>query len=173
MDKNANFDRLSANNTATSPGERPESAPSRLFPWLLLTLLLAILAYNMLRQSDVRQGRDTPLRAVPETGQHVQLTIDYGDGAERHFPSVPWCADMTVFDALLWAAHHPHGIAFDYQGTGAQVLVLAIDSVANQGGGDSAQNWIYEVNGHKAQDSCAVHLLQPSDTILWKFTTYE
>ncbi len=212
MDDDANSDRFSTNSAATSPGERPESAPGpkngnglpndrgnhaplpiglrqestrvpvplfqpRLFPWLLLTPLRGILASNWLRQSAVRQGHDPPLRAGPKTGQHVQLTIDYGDGEERHFPSVPWCADMTVFDALLWAAHHPHGIAFEYQGTGAhgagiQTLVLAIDSVANQGGGDSARNWVYEVNGRKAQDSCGVHLLQPADTILWKFTTY-
>jgi len=188
VDNDANSDRLPANNAATSPDERPGSAPgplfqqtagaSRLFVWMLLTLLLGILAYNMLRQSDVRQGRDTSLPVGSETGQHVRLTIDYGDGGERHFPSVPWCADMTVFDALLWAAHHPHGIAFDYQGTGAQgtgvqTLVLAIDSLANQGGGDSAQNWVYEVNGRKAQNSCAVHPLRPADTILWKFTTQE
>ena len=179
VDNDENSDRLSASNAATSSDERSAPGPgvSRLFPWLLLALLVGILAYNMLRQSDVRQGRDTPLRAGSETGQHVQLTIDYGDGAERHFTGVPWCANMTVFDALLWAAHHPHGIAFEYQGTGAhgagiQTLVLAIDSVANQGGGDSARNWVYEVNGRKAQDSCGVHLLQPADTILWKFTTY-
>ena len=140
-----------------------------LFPLLLVALLLAIVAYNLLRASDVHQGSDTQLAAGPATGEFVSLRIDFGDDSPKQFPQVPWHKGMTVLDALAWAYRQSPGIKFVYERTGADAFVRKIDGIANQGGGKSDRNWIYEVNGQKAQKGCGVHQLQPSDAILWKF----
>ena len=144
-----------------------------LFPLLLVALLLAIVAQNRLRPSDVHRGDDTQPPAGPATGKFVSLRIDFGDGSQKQFPQAPWREGMTVFDALAWADHQSPGIDFVYEHTGADAFVQEIDGVANQGDGQTARNWLYEVNGEKGQKSSAVHQLQPSDAILWKFALYD
>ena len=144
-----------------------------LFPLLLVALLLAIVAYNRLRPIEVHQGGDVQPPAGPATGEFVSLWIDFGDESPKQFPQVPWHEGMTVLDALAWADRQSPGIDFVYERSGADAFVRKIDGIANQGGGRSARNWIYEVNGQKAQKSCGVQQLQPSDAILWKFALYD
>ena len=114
-----------------------------LFPLLLVALLLAIVAYNLLRASDVHQGSDTQLAAGPATGEFVSLRIDFGDQNPKQFPQVPWREGMTVLDALAWADHQAPGIDFAYEHTGTDAFVRKIDGIANQGSGQSARNWLY------------------------------
>lgn len=101
----------------------------------------------------------------------VALTIDYGDGFQKRLPKVTWRAGMTVLDVLEEAKKHPRArLKIRYQGSGATALLLQIDDVVNQGGGKL--NWIYSINGKKADRSFAIKALQPSDEVLWKFETY-
>lgn len=100
----------------------------------------------------------------------VILTVDYGDGAQKRFPAIPWQEDMTVLSALEWAAGHPRGIKFSASGKGATTLVSKIDDLGNQGG--RKKNWIFRVNDKLADRSCGVFSVNPSDRILWKFERY-
>ena len=107
---------------------------------------------------------------APERPATVKLTIDYGDGVQKHFTGLPWQGRMTVLEAMLKAHEHPRGIRLKYRGKGATALVLQIDDVANEGG--RGRNWIYQVNGQPANRSCGIFVLNRGDTILWKFETY-
>jgi hypothetical protein len=101
-----------------------------------------------------------------EPAKTIRLTIDYGDGVQKVFRSLPWQERMTVFGALQGAARHPRGIKFEHRGSGATTFVTAIDDVTNEGRG---RNWIYEVNDKTADRSCGVFELKAGDGILWRF----
>lgn len=105
------------------------------------------------------------LRKLPPE-KAVQLTIEYGDGVQKIFSALEWKEKQTVFDVLQLAEKHPRGIKLKHRGSGATTLVTAIDDAANQASGD---NWLYEVNGKRADRSCAVYELQAGDKVLWKF----
>jgi hypothetical protein len=105
-----------------------------------------------------------------ENSKTVELTIDYADGVQKRFVSIPWKDEMTVIDAMEFAAQHPRGIRFECRGRDATALLLQIDDLRNQGG--SGLNWIYRVNGKLGDRSLATFRLQPGDAILWKFDEY-
>lgn len=102
--------------------------------------------------------------------QTVKLAIDYGDGAQLHFPALSWREAMTALDVLLLAQKHPHGVKFRHRGTGAHAKVEQIGDLTNQGDG---KNWIYSVNGKRGEVSAGVQTLKNGDTVLWKFQEYE
>lgn len=66
------------------------------------------------------------LAAEPE---FAKLVIDYGDGAERHFPKLAWQEKQTVLDLLAIAVKHPRGIKVATQGKGELTMVIAIDEL--------------------------------------------
>jgi len=96
----------------------------------------------------------------------VQLTIDYGDGSQKTFTAIEWKEKQTVFDVLQAAEKHPRGIKLKHRGSGAALLVTAIDDKTNEGGGS---NWLFEVNGTLGDRSCAIFEVQAGDKLLWKF----
>ena len=101
----------------------------------------------------------------------VTLTIDYADGFQKRFVSMPWREGLTILDLLQVAKKHKRaGFSFTFQGHGATALLLKIDDVSNLGGGK--RNWIYYVNQRKADRSFAIQALQPGDEVLWRFETY-
>ena len=107
----------------------------------------------------------------PEAAKEtVKLTVDYGDGVQKVFASVPWTKETTVFAALEAAAKHPRGFKLVHQGKGETVLVTAIDDLKNEGRG---RNWLYEVNGKLGDRSCAVMPLKAGDSVLWRFGKYQ
>ena len=110
-----------------------------------------------------------PLSAQEAKSNHVQLTIDYGDGVQKHFTALEWKAGLTAFDVLGLAAKHPRGIKFTHQGSGATTLVTSIDDLKNEGRG---RNWIFEVGGKLGDRSAALHELKAGDVVLWKFAKY-
>ena len=114
---------------------------------------------------------DTPAKHDAGKTPHVELTIDYGDGAQKRFPKLPWKKEMTVLDALLWAEKHPHGVDLKYRGKNALAIVGQIDDLKN-GGGDR-KNWIFYVNKKLADRSCGATKIEPSDRILWRFERYK
>lgn len=108
-----------------------------------------------------------------KSGPAVTLTIDFGDSSQKRFPALRWEPGMTVLDALRAAERHPRGIHLESVGKGAMTLVTAIDGLSNQGGSADARNWIYSVNGRRANQSCAIFELQSGDRVLWAFTLYD
>jgi len=153
--------------------EPARSRPAYWLPLLLLAVLIGVLAANILPgRSDVRRSGQIARPTGRATGKVVELIVDFGNGRERRFSQIPWRSEMTVLDALAWVDRHRHGVPSLVRGSGDQALVIQIGDLQNQGGGDEAKNWLYEVNGEKGQESCAIHVLQPSDTVLWRFATY-
>lgn len=100
----------------------------------------------------------------------VKLVIDYGDGAQLHFPTLTWREGITAFDVLSLAQKHPHGVKFRHRGTGAHAKVEQIGDLTNEGDG---KNWIFSVNGKQGEVSSGITELKRGDTVLWKFQTYE
>jgi hypothetical protein len=100
----------------------------------------------------------------------VSLVVDYGDGASLHFADLKWRSGMTVFDVLLAAKAHPHGITFTQRGSGRSTLVTKIADLANEGNG---KNWLYYVNEKAGEESAAVHEIKAGDAVLWKFQVYD
>ncbi len=99
----------------------------------------------------------------------VELVVDYGDGVEKRFKSLPWSQNMTVLDALNAAKSSPHGITFEHRGSGDSVFLLKIDDLGNEGGGKGKRNWLYEVNGKLGNKSCGIFQVAEGDRIVWTF----
>ena len=118
-------------------------------------------------QSDTQE----PATAQQSQKAIVTLTVDYGDGAQKRFPEIPWMKAMTVHDALLWADKHPRGIDFESRGTGKTTLVTKIDDLRN--GDSSGNNWVYRVNDKLGDKSCAVFPINAGDCVLWRFERYQ
>jgi hypothetical protein len=110
-----------------------------------------------------------PLPAT-ELEATVRLTVDYGDGVQKVFPSLAWQEGQTVLALLDAAAKHPRGIKFEHRGAGATTFVTSIDGQKNEGTG---RNWVYEVNGKPANKSCGVWTLKAGDQVLWRFGKQE
>jgi hypothetical protein len=130
----------------------------------LLVVSLSICAVLSARNAIAEPSKET------EPKETVKLVIDYGDGVQKVFASVPWTKETTVFSALEAAAKHPRGIKFTHLGKGETVLVTAIDELKNEGRG---KNWLYEVNGKLGDRSCAVMSLKAGDSVLWRFGKYQ
>ncbi|PHS10704.1 MAG: hypothetical protein COA78_10830 [Blastopirellula sp.] len=100
----------------------------------------------------------------------VQIVIDYNDGVEKHFTVIPWKAKMTVLDAMKHAEKHPRGVKLKYRGSGSIAFLTEIDGLKNTGSG---KNWIFRVNGEKAEKSFGAAQLKSGDTVLWRFELYQ
>jgi hypothetical protein len=115
-------------------------------------------------------GSQGAIRAADEQAQTVALTIDYGDGVQKHFLGLAWRADMTVLDLMQAAKAHPRGIDFQYRGRGSTMFLLQIDDVKNEGRG---RNWIYRINQKLADRSFAIQTIQANDRVVWEFSQYQ
>jgi len=117
------------------------------------------------------------LCAHAQAPQTIQLTVDYNDGVQKRF-TLAFTPGMTVFDAMTAAKAKSHGLTFDCDpkfpcsGSPANRLLSIIDDVKNQGGGSSARNWVFWVNGISADKGFGACKLAPDDKVLWKFDTY-
>src|SRR4051812_27613233 len=89
-----------------------------------------------------------------EPSRTAGLTIDYGDGVQKTFTSLPWKEKMTVFDLLKAAEKSPRGIKVAHTGSGETFFITAIDDLSNEGAGGN--NWRYTVNGNPALSSAGV-----------------
>jgi Domain of unknown function (DUF4430) len=134
-------------------------------PALILIGLSLVIGLGLLVDAAAVHGADDDPAASPV----VQLTIDYGDGCEKHFTRIAWREGMTVLDALEAARKHPRGIRFEHRGAGETAFVSQIDELKNQGQG---KNWLYHVNGKGGTKSCGLQVVAKDDRILWKFATY-
>ena len=101
----------------------------------------------------------------------VRLVVDYGDGVTKTVAQLPWAKGSTVLDVMNAAKNRPHGISFEYTGSGTASFLTRIDDLANQGGGK--KNWQLWVNTSYADKSFAVYEVQPLDVVFWRFTMQE
>ena len=140
---------------------------------MLAVVLAAILALHAVRDRDGSVERSVqPLSATEDgTGKMVTLAIDFGVGAAREYQPVAWREGITVADLLT--AVHRDGIRvhFEQRGSGQMAFLTALDGRRNEGAG--GRNWIYEVNGKRADRSFAVYELAPGDRVLWEFAAAE
>lgn len=111
-------------------------------------------------------------RTAPPPDHTVRVIIDYGDGVQKHFLALPWKKNMTVLDALTAAKSSSHGITFQHTGSGPTTFLVKIDDLENEGGGGN-RNWIFWVNTSLGDKSCGVYKLDPSDVVLWKFSSQQ
>ena len=151
-------------------------------PLLLTAVLAAILLINgrgvrrpipsgssaNATQVDAVRNSGTSASAENSRRQFVSLTIDFGDGQRRESQNVPWHDGITVAAALAHVAENSAGkLSFSQHGSGTSALLIEMDDVANEGYG--LRNWIYRVNGIRADRSFAVYELRPGDEVLWTF----
>ena len=139
----------------------------RHFSLSLCALLLSVAMSAPIRGDEPESKKSIE---APRKSSTVALIVDYGDGAQTHFPEIPWKDGMTVNDVLEFAAKHRHGISFKARGKGATALLYRIDDLENEGG--SGLNWIFRVNGKLGDRSFAITPLADGDRILWKFDEY-
>ena len=75
----------------------------------------------------------------------VALTIDYSNGAQKHFSGIPWMKGMTILGAMEASAKIPPGVAIEYGSDRVgHVLGLVIDGLPGKGG--PASKWVVWVN---------------------------
>ena len=133
--------------------------------WVLFLLLLSCWVPSV--QSMEAKTNKKLTKKKPS----AELVVDYGDGAQKRFPSVPWTKGMTVLDALQWADDHPHGIELQCRGKGSLALVGKIDDLKNSGG--TGKNWIFYVNQKLSQRGCGATEIAANDQILWRYEVYK
>ena len=77
----------------------------------------------------------------------VSLTVDYGNGSQKLFTTIPWKKGLTVLEALGDAQKIPPGLDIQ-SGTGraGQVINLRLDGLPDLEGSDE---WFFSVNGRK------------------------
>ena len=139
---------------------------------LLLALVLA--AIFLMRGRGIRQEGQESNEAAPNPtstavgNEIVTLAIDSGESKPFRKLEIPWREGMTVGDLMAGASQLPGGIRFEIQGTEEMTLLTQIGDLANEGAG--GRNWIYSVNGERADRSYAIYPLQAGDRVLWEFT---
>lgn len=105
--------------------------------------------------------------SIAEEASAVRLTIDYGDGVQKTFTSLPWKDKLTVFDALQAAEKHSHGIQVTFTGKDDTIFITAIDDTMNEG--TNGSNWRYTVNDQPARYSAGIAELKSGDAVIWRF----
>ena len=82
----------------------------------------------------------------------VALTIDYSNGAQKHFSSIPWKKDLTILGAIQASEGIPPGatIRFGSDRSG-HVLGLVIDEMPHGDTVVRASDWIVWVNAKPFQ----------------------
>lgn len=108
--------------------------------------------------------------AVAQPAQTVHLAVDYGDGVMKTIMDIPWTQGQTVLDVMNAAKARPHGITFEFRGSGSSAFLTKIDDLTSQGGGMAKKNWQFWVNAVYGNRSFGVYEVQPQDTVLWRFT---
>ncbi len=124
--------------------------------------------WNIAAAAVLMAAAGDPAKAQSPT---VRLVVDYGDGVTKTIAQLPWAKGSTVLDVMNAAKNRPHGISFEYTGSGAASFLTRIDDLANQGGGK--KNWQLWVNTSYADKSFAVYEVQPLDVVFWRFTMQE
>jgi hypothetical protein len=75
----------------------------------------------------------------------VALTIDYSNGAQKHFASIPWKKGMTILEAIQATEGIAPKVSITFgSDRSGHVLGLVLDDVPPEGG--PASEWLVWVN---------------------------
>ena len=105
-------------------------------------------------------------RSDSSTTSTVALHIDFGDGNEQNFSSIPYVTGQTAF-SILEDARVP--LVYD-PSTGVGVFVRQIGDKKN---GDGGRYWQYWVNEKFALVAADQYALSASDRVEWKFVVQQ
>ncbi len=111
----------------------------------------------------------------------VALTIDYSNGAQKHFSSLPWKKGLTILEALQASADIPPGAAITFgSDRSGHVLGLVIDGMPPE---KTGAEWLVWVNQKPFQGRLGTetsfgfrpperddNLVQPGDHVLIKLS---
>jgi len=146
----------------------------KLVECIALALSLAVLTIGCGKpaRQDSPPAKASSLAAE---GKTVKLVIDYGDGVEKHFPSLAWREGLTVLEAMRLTSANARGLRFNTwnNATGDAAFVEQIDGFKNEGGAAHAKNWTFKINGKRGQVGAGVQALHEGDVVVWKFGVYE
>jgi hypothetical protein len=112
----------------------------------------------------------------------VALTIDYSNGAQKHFSSIPWEKGQTILEAIQASARIPPGITISFgSDRSGHVLGLVIDELPRKDA--PASEWVVWVNARPFHDRLGTetsfgfhpderegNLLNPGDQVLLKLS---
>ena len=143
--------------------------PQRFLIVAVLAMVTALLSGSAaLCQVETLAERQRPeeSQTTPER-QTVALLLDFGDDFQMQYTNLSWTADQTVHDVMKQAELHPHPLKIQLRGGGETAFLESIAGVGNEGG--SGANWIFYVNGERAERGFGVKTVDAGDTILWKF----
>ena len=114
----------------------------------------------------------------------VALTIDYSNGAQKHFSSVPWKKGLTILGAIQASEGIPPGatVRFGSDRSG-HVLGLVIDEIPRSDSAAAVSDWVVWVNAKPFQSRLGTetsfgfhpaeregNLLHPGDHVLIKLS---
>lgn len=103
----------------------------------------------------------------------VSLKIDFGDGLVWQFSRIEFKPEMTVMDVMEQLSNRKiHPLSFEHSGRGQNAFLKSIGGVANEGGGRSARNWFFRINGKLGERSFGIAELKPGDEVVWHFGKY-
>ena len=153
--------------------KRTAAAGGWLFPLMLMLVLFGFIAYAISSGPPVGQGSTAEEQGswtpTPEpAGETVQLVIDFGNGARRHFESLAWSPDMTVGDVMVAAREFRPSIHFTQQGEGASGFLTSLEGLQNEG--VRGNNWRFLVDGRLGEESFCLAKVKSGGTVLWEYT---
>ena len=102
--------------------------------------------------------------------QTVILQFDYGNGFSKQYKTISLSRGDTVLDAMKSMQKHPQKIPFKTRGSGELTFIFEIDMIRNEGNG---KNWMFYVNGQRANVGVGAYKLQANDLIAWKYEVFQ
>lgn len=80
----------------------------------------------------------------------VSLTIDYSNGSQKSFATIPWRDHLTILEALQAAGTIPPGLVAKFGSSrNGSVINLTLDGVPREG---MASEWLIWVNERRAPE---------------------
>lgn len=143
-----------------------------IFPAFLAVVLLLVFGFTCWVPVQIPARPPGPMAdwapSPQPTGETVELTIDFGNGAKKEFAALPWQSGMTVAGLLEAAREYRPGIDFTQVGAGEGGFLSSLDGLANEGA--DGRNWLYQVDARHAHVSFCLEKLKPGMHVLWMFT---
>ncbi len=110
----------------------------------------------------------------------VSLCIDYNNGVQKHFSSIPWKEDLTILDAVAASTNIPPGMAVGFgSDRSGHVLGLVIDGMPSEA--TPTLDWVVSINAKRFEhrlgtptsfgffpDERTANLLRPGDHVVMK-----
>ena len=108
--------------------------------------------------------------SIATNQQTVILQFDYGNGFSKQYKTLSLSSGDTVLDAMKTMQKHPQKIPFKTRGSGELTFITEIDLIRNEGNG---KNWVFYVNGQRANVGVGSYKLQANDRIVWKYEVFQ